>query len=110
MNKIIAILFVNFVLSACSTVPTASDTAPEDIRDAVVEASEIPVTTADSGLGTIVYNGNTRTQTCKRQRRTGSNLRGAGCSGPGSRSKPLKYGVLDDLDQLAMTGGVRPED
>jgi hypothetical protein len=109
MHKIIAVLSASLALSACGIVPTASDTAPESSRDDVSETGEIQTDSVESGLGAIVYNGDTRTQPCKKQRRTGSHLFRVGCADPDSGSQPVRYGTFNDLGHLAMSGSVRPE-
>ena len=112
----VALLSVSLALLACGAIPTAVDTAQEGPRDDVErpnddasEATETQAAANDSGLGTIAYNGNTRVKQCKRQRRTGSHLFRVGCSDPDSGSQPVRYGTYNDLDRLAMSGSVRPE-
>ena len=86
MNKIIALLAMTFLLSACGVTRTAVDAAPENTRDDAIDAAGAQVTADDSGLGTIAYNEKTRAPTCKRRRKTGSHLYTTDCSGP-DRSK-----------------------
>jgi len=116
MNKIIALLSVSFALSACGVVPTAVDTGQEGLRDDVespageaTETTEVRVAANGSGLGTIVYDKNSRARPCKRQRRTGSHLFGDPCADPDSGSQPVRYGTFNDLGRLTMSGSVRPE-
>ncbi len=114
MNKLtgtitsVALFSVILALSACGATPKAINTAQDDPReidevpnDDVMEAPE-PQTAANDpgGLGTIIYDGGTRTKQCKRQRRTGSHLFRVGCSDPDSGSQPVRSGTYDDLDWL----------
>ena len=115
MNKIIALTAISFALSACSAIPQAPKavgTAPEnpsgDASEAI-EATEVNAATEQPGLGTIAYNENTRAETCKKQRRTGSHIFQTECDDPDSGSQPVRYGTWHDLGKYAMSGSVRPE-
>jgi hypothetical protein len=105
MNKIIVLLATSFALSACGTVPTAVDSATENSRADAIDATEAQVSADDSGLGTIAYDGNTRTQPCKKRRRTGSHLYTVGCSGVESGSRLVQNGTWNNLGRYVVTGG-----
>ncbi len=105
MNKIIVLLSMSLAVSACGTVPTAADTAQEGPRDDAAAANEVQVASGDSGLGTIAYEGNTRTEPCKKRRRTGSHLYTVGCSGVESGSRLVQNGTWNNLGRYVVTGG-----
>jgi len=109
VNKIIVLIAISFTLSACGAIPTANGTGQESPREDAVEATEVKVASGESGLGTIAYDGTTRTQLCSKQRRTGSHLYRVGCEDPDSGSQPVRYGTWNDLGRYAMSGSVRPE-
>jgi hypothetical protein len=115
MNKIIALTAIIFALSACGAIPQAPeavDTVPEspsgDATEAIAATEDVSAT-EESGLGTIAYNENTRAETCKKQRRTGSHIYQTACDDPDSGSQPVRYGGWHDLGKYAMSGSVRPE-
>jgi hypothetical protein len=105
MCKIIALLATSFALSACGTVPTAVDAATESSRGDAIDATEAQVAADGSGLGTIAYEGNTRTKPCKKRRRTGSHLYTTGCSGVESGSRLVQNGTWNNLGRYVVTGG-----
>jgi hypothetical protein len=102
MNKIIVLLATSFVLSACGANPTAANAVPDDASGDVTGAT---AANNESGLGTIAYNGNTRTKPCKKRRRTGSHLYTNGCSDPDSGSRPVREGDWNSLGRYVVTGG-----
>jgi len=116
MNKIIVLLSISFVLSACGAIPKTMDARGHGtggiVESATGETSkttEVQAAATESGLGTIAAHGNTRTQPCSKQRRTGSHLYRVGCEDPDSGSQPVRYGTWNDLGKYAMSGSVRPE-
>ncbi len=109
MNKISALLSVSFALSACGAIPPSADRVQEGLRGDAIEATEVRSAADGPGLGIIDNRGNTRTQPCKRQRRTGSHLYRSGCEDPDSGSQPVRFGGWHDLGRYAMSGSVRPE-
>jgi hypothetical protein len=109
MNKIIALLAMTFLLSACGVTRTTVDAAPENTRDDAIDATGPQVTADDSGLGTIAYNEKTRAPTCKRRRKTGSHLYTTDCSGSDSGSRPVRNGDWNSLGRYVVTGSVRPD-
>ena len=112
----VAILLAVLALSACGLPPTVADAVPaiapndaESPPTVANEAPEVQVAANSTGLGTIAYQGNTRTVGCKKQRRTGSHLFRVDCVDPDSGSQPVRSGTFWDLRHLTMSGSVRPE-
>jgi len=105
MNKIIVLIALSFALSACGTTPTADNTGQEGPREVDIERTEVKAVTDESGLGTIAYEGNTRTEPCKKRRRTGSHLYTVGCSGVESGSRLVQNGTWNNLGRYVVTGG-----
>ncbi len=112
----VAIVLAVLTLSACGSTPTFTDTAqvvaPDNAEGPPTgadDASEASAAANSAGLGTIVYKGNTRTNACKKQRRTGSHLFRVDCADPDSGSQPVRYGTYMDLGHFTMSGSVRPE-
>jgi len=101
---------MSVMLSACGSIPAPVDKAQAGQRESVSEPAEVGVAADGPGLGVIAANGNTRTQPCAKQRRTGSHLYRVGCEDPDSGSQPVRYGTWSDLGKYAMSGNVRPED
>lgn len=105
MNKIIALLAMCFLLSACGSIPTAVDTQ----RAATTGTSQTEAATSESGLGAVAYDGKTRAENCRKVRRTGSRQFISTCDDPDGGSQPVRYGGWNDLGRLVMSGTVRPE-
>ena len=105
MNKIIVLLAFSFALSACGATPTTVDSASESSRADAIDETEAQVSADDSGLGTIAYDGNTRTKPSKKRRRTGSHLYTTGCSGVESGSRLVQNGTWNNLGRYVVTGG-----
>ena len=115
MNKIIALIAIIFALSACGAIPQAPEAvdtvleSPSGDEIETIAATEVGSDNEKPGLGTIAYNENTRAETCKKQRRTGSHIFQTDCDDPDSGSQPVRYGGWHDLGKYAMSGSVRPE-
>lgn len=115
MNKIIALTAVSLALTACGAIPTAPKVvgtaaeSPSGGASETIKATKVGSATKESGLGTVAYDENTRAETCKKQRRTGSHIYQTECDDPDSGSQPVRYGTWHDLGKYAMSGNVRPE-
>ncbi len=109
------LVFAILTLSGCGSAPAVDDTAHNATviagQSAPTESAESPdmqVGTTDSGLGTIVYSEKSRA-TCKKRRRTGSNLRKSTCD-RSIASQPVRA-VTENDPAIAVgtaVGPVRP--